>query len=182
MDKANGANGTELDEFLSHKFLETLGETMTVIKMRETLKEIDQNHNKHMSIIEYLIWKYKVSIKELLSRPQGTNEDLVKAQQSLKAVQAEIQRIEDKKAQLEQASQGTGVKAMQAKNELEQLLTKDNTDLNRAMITAEAQVRKAQKSSNVAAQGSLWWVDRELTEAKKYKPKKNLDNKFENKP
>jgi len=39
-------------------------------------------------------------------------------------------------------------------------------------LTAEAAVRKAQKLGGVAAQGALWWVDRELTEAKKYKPQK----------
>ena len=45
------------------------------------------------------------------------------------------------------------------------------TDLNRALITAEAAVRKAQKLGGGAAQGALWWVDRELQEVKRYKPR-----------
>jgi len=141
---------------------------MTVIAMREALRQIDLDNNKRMSTIEYLLWKYKQTVKELLSRPQGTSEDLIKAQQALDDVNNEIAKIEATKADLESKAGGSGVKAMQAKNELEQLLTKDNTALNKALLTAEAAVRKAQKLGG-AAQGSLWWLDRE---AKKYKPQK----------
>jgi len=171
LDEKNGKEGHDLDEFWSHKFLETHGDTLTVIAMREALRQIDIDNNKRMSTIEYLLWKYKQSVKELLSRPQGTSEDLVKAQQALDDVQAEIAKIEAKKAELEEKAAGSGVKALNAKNELEQLLTKDNTALNKAVLTAEAAVRKAQKQGGTA-QGSLWWLDRDLTEAKKYKPSK----------
>lgn len=171
LDSAKGKDGCDLDEFWSHKFLESLGDTLTVVAMRETFREIDLDFNKRMSLIEYLVFKYKVSVKELLSRPQGTNEDLVKAQQALEKVQDEIAKIEKKKAELEEKAKATGVRGMQAKNELQQLLTADPTDLNRALLTAEAAVRKAQKLGGLAAQGALWWVDRELEEAKKYKPR-----------
>ncbi len=69
---------------------------------------------------------------------------------------------------------GTGIKAMQAKNELEQLLNADPTNLNRALITAEAAVRKAQKLGGEAAQGALFWANRQLEEVKKYKPRGGL--------
>ena len=36
LDEENGANGCELDEFLSHRFLETIDETQTVQQMRNT--------------------------------------------------------------------------------------------------------------------------------------------------
>eukprot|EP01102_Stenamoeba_stenopodia_P001804 TRINITY_DN1163_c0_g1_i1.p1 TRINITY_DN1163_c0_g1~~TRINITY_DN1163_c0_g1_i1.p1 ORF type:complete len:240 (-),score=89.43 TRINITY_DN1163_c0_g1_i1:131-814(-) len=172
LDSAKGKEGSDLDEFWSHKFMETLGEPLTVIQMREQFREIDLDFNKRMSLIEFLVYKFRVSVKELLARPQGTNEDLVKAQRALEEVQNEIEKIEKKKAELEAKSAGGGVKAMQAKNELQQLLTQDPTDLNRALLTAEAAVRKAQKLGGVAAQGALWWVDRELIEAKKYKPQR----------
>jgi hypothetical protein len=58
----------------------------------------------------------------------------------------------------------------QAKNELAQLLSAPTTELNKALLTAEAAVRKAQKYGG-AAQGDLWWMERELTEMKKYKPR-----------
>jgi len=151
--------------------LETVGETMTVIQMREVLKEIDLDNNRRISLLEYCLYKFKQTIKELLKRPQGMNEELAKAQQALAAVQAEIEKIEKKKSELEAASRGGGVKAMQAKNELSQLLVADNTELNKAMLTAEAAVRKAQKLGGLAAQGALFWIERDLQEAKKYKPK-----------
>jgi len=171
LDNVNGKEGNDLDEFWSHKFLETLGETMTVLQMRDVLKQIDVDNNKRMSLLEYLLYRYKQTIKELLKRPQGTNEELARAQQALAAVQAEIDKIEKKKSELEAASSGGGVKAMQAKNELSQLLVADPTDLNRTLLTAEAAVRKAQKLGGAAAQGALFWIDRDLQEVKKYKPK-----------
>ncbi len=37
-------------------------------------------------------------------------------------------------------------------------------------VTAAAAVRKAQKNKDLSAAGTLWWMERELEEAKKYKP------------
>jgi len=172
LDKAGGNDGNSLDEFWSHKFLETCGEPMTVLKMREVLREIDINNDKRMSILEYLTFFYKQTIKELLSRPQDTNEELIRAQDALAVVQAEIDKIEQNKARLEALAEGSGVKANAAKNELQQLLIADNTDLNRSLITAEAAVRRAQKMPSKNGQGAVWWVNRELEEAKKYKPRR----------
>lgn len=41
--------GCDLDEFESHKFLESLGETLTVVKLREELRQIDLDNNNRMS-------------------------------------------------------------------------------------------------------------------------------------
>jgi len=88
LDNVKGKEGNELDEFWSHKFLESHGDTMTAIQMRNALKEIDIDCNKRMSFIEYALWKYKQTVKELLQRPQGDNRaELEKAQAMLKAVQ-----------------------------------------------------------------------------------------------
>ncbi|KAL6071241.1 putative TolA family protein [Balamuthia mandrillaris] len=173
LDLERKKEGNDLDEFNAHRFLEFWGETQTVVKMRDMLRELGLNRHKRMSLIEYLVCKYGQTVHELLSRPQGTNEELVRAQEALEAVQTEINKIETRKAELERLAQGSGVKAMQAKNELSQLLTQDNTALNRALLTAEAAVRKAQKAGG-EAQGALWWLERELEEAKKYKPRGNL--------
>lgn len=178
-----------------------------MVRLRELLRDLGLDRKKRMSLIEYLVVKYRVTIRELISRPQGTNVELARAQQALAAAQEEINKIETRKAQLEAAANGAGIKAMQAKNELAQLLSADPTDLNRALLTAEAAVRKAQKlggeaqgaskrriSSHVVfdpfrsfffckpsqclthlhpCPGALWWIDRELTEMKKYKPQKS---------
>lgn len=64
------------------------------------------------------------------------------ANAALAAVRAEINKIEMEKARLEQDSEAGGIKGARAKNELAQLLSRDKTDLNRALLTAEAAVRK----------------------------------------
>jgi hypothetical protein len=173
LDQDRKAEGSDLDEFSAHRFLEFWQETATVVKLRELLREMGLDRKKRMSLIEYLVVKYRVTVHELVTRPQGSNEELARAQVALKAVQDEINRIETRKAQLEAAAAGaSGIKAMQAKNELAQLLSADQTDLNRAVLTAEAAVRKAQKLGG-DAHGALWWIERELTEMKKYKPQKS---------
>jgi len=73
LDQEKHADGNELDEFWSHKFLETLGETMTVIEMREKFRKIDADFNKHMSMIEYIMFRYGFSIPSVLTCPQGDN-------------------------------------------------------------------------------------------------------------
>jgi len=165
------AEGASLDEFWSHKFLEKQGETKTVVQLRETLKKIDLDFDKRMSIVEFLLFHYGFDVKTLLSRPQGTNEELKKAQQALAEVKKEIDAIEKKKSELEVKVAAGGVKGNTAKNELEQLLNSDPTNLNRAIVTAEAAVRKAQKATGLQPQGALFWIERELQESKKYKPK-----------
>eukprot|EP01107_Rhizomastix_libera_P002526 TRINITY_DN1442_c0_g1_i1.p1 TRINITY_DN1442_c0_g1~~TRINITY_DN1442_c0_g1_i1.p1 ORF type:complete len:299 (-),score=107.40 TRINITY_DN1442_c0_g1_i1:83-979(-) len=75
------ACGYSLDEFWSHKFLEKLGETMTVIQLREKMRSIDLDFDKKMSMIEYLIFRYGISIQQVVNAPQGGNpEELKKAQ------------------------------------------------------------------------------------------------------
>jgi hypothetical protein len=41
LDDKKKAEGCELDEFQAHKFLESLGETLTVVALRERLRKID---------------------------------------------------------------------------------------------------------------------------------------------
>ena len=145
LDIENGAEGCKLDEFQAHRFFEKEHLSMTVQEMRQKLNVADPRFKK-VAFIEFLLYKYNQTIVELMKRPQGTNELLIKAQQAMEAVQNEIAKIENTKKELLKKSQGSGVAAMRSKAELEQLLSADNTDLNRALLTAEAQVRKAQKA------------------------------------
>jgi hypothetical protein len=163
--------GVSLDEFESARFLEYFGQAMTVIERRQALKEIDIDTDNKMSFLEYVVWRFKLDIETLMTRPQGTNEELKKAELALKEVQSEISSIEKQKERLEEAAKGQGVKAKKANAELEMLLKADQLPLRKALISAEAAFRKAQKSKDVEAQGTLWWLNAELEEAKKYKPK-----------
>jgi len=80
--------GNELDEFWSHKFLESLGETLTVIQLREKLRQIDLDANGKMALMEYLLFKYSITVKEAINAPQGGNqEEILLAQAKLQALQ-----------------------------------------------------------------------------------------------
>merc|ERR1712157_71705 len=96
-----------------------------------------------MSLLEYCVYHYKVDINTMMSRPQGVNEELEKAEAALQTVLDEIAKLEKKKAKLQKKAAKGGVK------------------------------RKAQKSKNLNAMGKLWFIDREIAEAAKYKPKAN---------
>jgi hypothetical protein len=170
----NNENGSSLDSFNSNRLLEALGQTMTALQFREEFGKLDQNFDKKASALEYLVYRYKVQIKELLVRPQGTDEQLEEAQRAMKKVQDEIDRIEAEKKRLEEIASGEGFKATRAKNELAQLLAQDPLALNKAQIDAKLAVKRAQQANNLTAQGQLWWINKQLEEAAKYKPKSNL--------
>jgi len=194
-------DGCDLDEFYSHKFLETYGETLTALELRNAMRKIDINHDNRMSFLEYLLYRYSQSVEELLIRPQGValTQELIDALKALALARENIRqaREEDlkleaikseiaaKKSSLEKQSQAGGVKGNKAKQELFALNNEDSTELNAAKLRAEAAVRKAdaavkkaeeavhkaQSTGEKVAAGLNWFMERELEEAKKYKPR-----------
>jgi len=177
LEEKNGVDGHSLDEFQAHRFLEANGQALTVVEMRKALKEIDIDTDNRMSLLEYVVHKFKLDVDVLMTRPQGTNEELKKAQAALDDADKEIKRIEKQKTELEAKSEKPGVAGLQAKAELAQLLNSDQLPLRKLLLTAQADVRKAQKDKNMAAQGTLWWLQREIDEAMKYKPQGGLKKK-----
>jgi len=223
------ADGCDLDEFWSHKFLETLGETMTVIEMREKFRKIDADFNKRMSMLEYLMFRYNIEPHAMVTAPQGGDQEQINKAQAMvdtaqkavdemnaalaaaqaaenenKAALAELRAqekaFEDKKASLEKIKNDMSigiVKRNSAANQLDQMLSEDPLPLRKAKInqaaavkkceratkTAEAAVKNAEaklqealdflqraKQSGGVARGAIWWMERELTEKKKYLP------------
>jgi len=94
LDTEKKKNGNELDEFKAHKFLEDLGETKTVVELRENLRKIDIDMNKRMALIEFLLFKYKKGLEELVSLPQGDQKQLEEAQAKLQAVNDALQKLQ----------------------------------------------------------------------------------------
>eukprot|EP01104_Vermistella_antarctica_P019295 TRINITY_DN74_c0_g1_i1.p1 TRINITY_DN74_c0_g1~~TRINITY_DN74_c0_g1_i1.p1 ORF type:complete len:303 (+),score=109.63 TRINITY_DN74_c0_g1_i1:44-910(+) len=110
---------------------------------------------------------------------------------------AQQKAYDDKTNTLTAKSEGGGVSGLRAKNELAQHLAEDPLPLRRARITNEAAVKKAERARAAAevaladaltkvaaaeayfaeisansgsAQGAIWWMERELHEAKKFLP------------
>lgn len=115
---------------------------------------------------------------------------------------AEEKAHADKLAGLEAIANGDGgvVKKNKAKNEIEQMKAEDPLPLRKAKITQAAALKKAEKATKVAeaaleaaaaafaaaeeqlqavknagggvARGKIWWMERELSEKKKFMPKR----------
>lgn len=60
LDAKKGKQGNALDEFEAHKFLEKEGQAMTVKDLRESLKAMDLDFDRHMALLEYLVFHFKI--------------------------------------------------------------------------------------------------------------------------
>jgi hypothetical protein len=113
----------DLDEFQAHLFLEKRGETKTVTDLREQLKAIDLDSNNRLAFIEYLLFKYNKTLKDLFTASPSAAliAKLEKAIAQYKAVFEEKRQRAEKIAELErQVAQG-GPQAARAKAELKRL-------------------------------------------------------------
>jgi len=176
-EKTPYKQGADLNEVLAHKVLESFGEPLSAIKLREVLRTIDLDSNKRVSLIEYALYKLKGDVKDLLDEKRlvnhGVPQELTDAQAAHAETVAAIEKVEKEKARLQAESEGTGVKANAAKASLAQLLQEDHLELNKAVAHAAAKVRAAQKLEGPQPRGAIWWVGRQQQEAAKYKPQKS---------
>jgi len=241
LDLEKKAQGHALDELNAHRFLESFNETLTVHAMREKLRATGAitDRPKLVPLTHYLLFKYQADFHFLVNAPQGSQEEIIKAQKMLEEVQAafriaseredearareaearaaqreleaalaELKAQEDafnnRTEQLKRATTTGGlVSQNKAKNELAQHLSSDPLPLRRAKITQEAAVNKAEKATRAAEEaraaaeaaveeasrrvaeaeayleeakskgspeGAIWWLERELHEAKAYLP------------
>jgi len=160
------------------KFPRSIPTMMTALKRKQELREeVDVNFDGRISFLEYLLYQYKdvANPADFCKRSMGHDEhpEIRKARLALEEVNKRIRAYEEEKARLEKESQGTGVKALGAKNMLAQL---DNSpikdELNKALITAEAAVRIASKkyggqavgADGASSEGAVWWLNRDLAE------------------
>jgi len=162
-------------------FAKSQANMMTSIKRKQELKErVDVNFDGRVSFLEYLLYQYGASPKTLVDRSMGNTdmpEELRQALLALQEVQKRVNDYEAEKARLEEESKQPGVKGLTAKNMLAQLNSSPLWEaINKALITAEAKVRIAQRKYGVGGtdvgtgparnNGTLWWMDRELQEKK----------------
>jgi DNA repair exonuclease SbcCD ATPase subunit len=132
--------GCDLNEFQSHKFLESLGETLTVKELRKRLEEFDIDNNKKMSISEYLLTKYNKTPKELVESPQGTVDktELEAAEEQFRAATAALDRsLAEKEAAAEALAEAK--KSAQAAAVAEQASEQAASELKQAVDDLHAQ-------------------------------------------
>jgi len=166
----------------------SLPQMMTAIKRKQELRdEVDVNFDGRISFLEYLLYQYKdvANPADFCKRSMGHDEhpEIRKARLALEEVNKRIRAYEEEKARLTAESQGEGVKALGAKNMLAQIDAGPlKSELNKALITAEAAVRIATKKYGGmggggglgdSSAGALWWMNRDLQEKQsRYGPSK----------
>jgi hypothetical protein len=161
-------------------------EIMTAIVRKKELRDkVDVNFDNRISMLEYLLYQYRewANPADFATRSMSAPDEhpeITKARLALEEVNKKIQEYEAYKQDLEKKAEGTGVKALGAKNLLAQLGASPLAEaLNRALITAEAAVRIATRKfggkggggaagdSGANSDGALWWMNRDLEEKKK---------------
>jgi len=124
--KQGWSEGSSVDEFFSHKYLEVLGKTLTGIAFRNEFRKIDVNFDKRMAILEFLIWEYGRNVPEMMKRPQGDNQaEIMAAQAALEIVQ---RALVDLQAKLEAQKL-----ALEAQKEAEEKVKKAEAELKVAV-------------------------------------------------
>jgi len=164
------------------EYATSIPQEMTAIHRKKELRErVDVNFDGKMSFLEYLLYQYNASPKTLMDRSKGGDlpEEVRQAMRALEDVNKRVREYEKEKRRLEDDSEGEGIKALKAKNEFAQLKSGPLwSEINKALITAEAAVRIASKkygvtavgggdSSPIRTNGTMWWLNRELQEKKK---------------
>ncbi len=140
------------------------------------------NFDGRVSMLEFLCYQYNASPKSLIERSLVAADLPAEVRAALAAladVQKRVNEYEAEKHRLEEESKGQGVKALGAKNMLAQLTSSPLWEnINRALITAEAKVRIAQRKYGKGGSelpqsggamnnaGTLWWMERDLQEKK----------------
>jgi len=164
----------------------------SIVRKKELRDKVDVNFDGRVGFLEYLLYQYNASPKDLMDRSMGqpVDEDLEeairKAREALEQVNKSIQAYEAEKQRLtEQSQSGKGIKALKAMNELAQLESGPLWEkLNKDLITAEAAVRIATRAALAGGrggkpgienknqgppriQGAMWWMQRDLDEKKR---------------
>jgi len=139
----------QLDEQQAHLFLEKKGETHTAVEFREKMRQIDLDFNKRISIIEWLLFKYKKTLKQLCEAkpvPGMTaqlEEAIAKHQAVFKAKKEKAEKIAALSAQVSAGGPG----AAKAKTELMRLKSEDPAKQGASEIDALAGKLKAQREA-----------------------------------
>jgi len=144
---SKGGDG-QLDEHQAHIFLEKKGEAATVVEFRDKMKQIDLDFNKRVSVLEYLLFKYKKTAKDLFeAKPNAALfRQLEEAIEKYQAVFRAKKEREERIAHLESVVAHGGKDASKAKAELMNLKSHDSALDASDEISALAAKLKAKRA------------------------------------
>lgn len=152
LDIQKKAEGSDLDEFNAHRFLEKVQETKTVKELREQLKAIDLDFNKRMAMLEYCLFRYKKSVSDFVGRPQGDNsKEIDQASAMLEAVQKALDESLRAAAEAKQAAEDSKAAAAAAKHAADEAAKSAAAAAARAAEAAERAAEAAARAAEAKA-------------------------------
>jgi hypothetical protein len=155
LDKDNGKEGHQLDEFQAHRFLESFKDPLTVLEMREKLFKVGIEKSKYVALTAYLVSHYTADWHYLVNAPQGDNqEEVIEAQRLLDVVTkafAEVQQTAESAAKRETEARAAEAAAKEAKIEQEKSLAEVQAQEN-AYNNKTADLKRKTEEGGVVAQ------------------------------
>jgi len=136
-----------------------------------------------MSLLEYVVWKYKLDIEELMTRPQGVSKLLEECEIKIQEINDKIKDVISKKKKWDgKEAPQQGVQKIAYDNDMK-VLNEADAYFKQALDFASKKLKAAEKNKDVQAQGKIWWMNREIEEAAKYaapkvQKKKNFNLKI----
>lgn len=172
-DKDVKKRNHSLDQFQSCRVFQHFDNAITATKFSEMMKKIDSDSDKRMSLLEYAVFKYNVSLKELMTRPQGSSKLLDELEEALSKIRKKITDVEKKKKKWDgkDVSNLGGVQKITYENDM-LVLNEAESFLKQNLDLATKKLRAAQNSKDMVSPGRSWWLQRQLEEVQKYKPPK----------
>ena len=180
-----GEGSDELNPAQAGDLLQKLDATRTALERRSELEDIDLDNNDQIAYIELLLLLYKVPILREYYKRHGTTpsfdlgeeatgvgitgvgEELLdelfympsamppELEAAIETFMAQKREREERIASLEAMASAGGVKGLTAKNELEQMMAADLTEMNRMELTLDAARRKALKNGGSSGDAAL---------------------------
>jgi len=144
--------GNDLDQFQAHRFLEQIGESMTVKELRSKIGFLDIDKNKRLSLTEYLVDKYGKKIVDVIEAPQG-------GQAAQDALDRATKKVDDAVEKMNEASEAASKAA------------ESSAEASRSEEEAKAATEACQEASDAV----------EAQEEKRNKALEKLRTKVENK-
>jgi len=142
LDLEKHDEGCGLDEVRAHKFLEEFGETLTVMALREKLRQTGaisaSDRPKLVPIIHYLLFRYNVDWRALVNTSGDNSEEIAEAQRLLDLVFASFQES-DRQAKLARDAENEARREEEAARKQEAPFKAAQEEVDKALAEVKSQ-------------------------------------------
>jgi len=156
-----GDDGMCLDEVNAMKILQDLDMALSRPEYLAAMRKIDVNNDRKMSMLELLLYKYKISPADLMLRPQtGMTDELEAALEDKENAEKALENLNQEKEELQKQADAGGVQGMKARAQLGNFKVKEFKDAAWEIKQAEKKIAKARKSPELRRKGDEYIAER----------------------